>query len=719
MQRLRFQNVCVIAAVLLLLTFLFIKTRAINPDEHNRFSRDLRELRGSDATLNENILKARYGLLTSYDQLVAENEDIKRIQADLQNIPSFVDEPARRQLLRELSAYAQLQQRKEASIEQFKSRNAVINNSLRYFPIAASMLTAKGATEKNGRGTATQAGREITAGANNLLRDVLIYYLAADEELSPQINAQMEALLRRGPAKAEASDLGITVSHARTILRLRPEIDALVKDLVSLPTAAKSEDLLKLYSSQYEQAMRSTNTYRLFLVAFSTLLLGYIGLIIAKLKRATRALNAVNESLEQRVEARTAELSWSNNELRKSEANNRALIHAIPDSMWRTDSSGVFLDIRAAKGEELKIPAGEWAGKSIDRVLPQDIAGQFLSQMKQALETGSTQIFEYELDGDESLNHYEARISLSGENELLTVVRNTTERRQLEGQLRQAQKLESIGQLAAGIAHEINTPTQYVGDNTRFLQDSFKELLDAMQRQTELLATAPDGAETSALKDEARAISDEADLEYLCDEIPKAIRQSLEGVEQISKIVQSMKDFAHPGSAQKKMADLNQALESTITVARNEWKYVAEIVTEFDPQLPAVPCLLGELNQVVLNLIINATHAVAEKLKRDEGSKGVIKVTTGREDEWAVIRISDTGIGIPRAVRSKIFDPFFTTKDVGKGTGQGLAISHRVVKKHGGTITFETEEGVGTTFVIRLPLAEAVPAEQEERALAC
>jgi signal transduction histidine kinase len=192
---------------------------------------------------------------------------------------------------------------------------------------------------------------------------------------------------------------------------------------------------------------------------------------------------------------------------------------------------------------------------------------------------------------------------------------------------------------------------------------------------------------------------------YLAEEIPKAIEQSLEGIERISKIVRSMKEFSHPGTYDKVAIDINRAIENTVTVARSEWKYVAEMMTEYDPSLPLVPCLPGDFNQVILNLIINATHAVSDIVGDGSKGKGAIKVSTHHQGNWAEIRISDTGPGIPEEIRSKIFDPFFTTKEVGKGTGQGLAISHSViVDKHKGTLDFETEAGKGTTFIIRLPI---------------
>lgn len=282
--------------------------------------------------------------------------------------------------------------------------------------------------------------------------------------------------------------------------------------------------------------------------------------------------------------------------------------------------------------------------------------------------------------------------------------REITARRELEAQLQQAQKLESIGQLAAGIAHEINTPTQFVGDNTRFLQEAFGDLTTFTEKSSELIKAADVGPIPRALIEDAKTTMAQADLDYLNEEIPSAIGQSLEGIERVAKIVRAMKDFAHPG-VEKKPVDLNRAIETTITVARSEWKHVAEMVTDLDPALPPVPCLANEFNQVILNMIINAAHAIADARGEDTEHRGTITVTTRYVDDWAEIRIADTGTGIPEHIRSRVFDHFFTTKEVGKGTGQGLGIAHGVViKKHGGEINLESEVGKGTTFIVRLPL---------------
>jgi PAS domain S-box-containing protein len=288
---------------------------------------------------------------------------------------------------------------------------------------------------------------------------------------------------------------------------------------------------------------------------------------------------------------------------------------------------------------------------------------------------------------------------------ILILASEVTARKLLESQLAQAQKLESIGQLAAGIAHEINTPTQYVGDNLRFLEGGFEDLLRLIDTYRKLVEDLGRGIRLDGHVREIQDVTDEIDLDYLMEELPKSIGESLEGVGRVAKIVLSMKEFSHPGTGEMSLTDINKAVESTITVARNEWKYVSEMVTDLDPSLPLVSCIPGELNQVILNIIINASHAIKEQLGENSVEKGVITITTRRNGESCEIRISDTGPGIPEEIRGRIFDPFFTTKEVGKGTGQGLALSHTaIVEKHGGSISFETEIGKGTCFIIGLPL---------------
>jgi len=286
----------------------------------------------------------------------------------------------------------------------------------------------------------------------------------------------------------------------------------------------------------------------------------------------------------------------------------------------------------------------------------------------------------------------------------VVLMEDMTEKLSLERELHQAQKLEAIGQLAAGIAHEINTPIQYVGDNLRFLGESFDDILEICATLQRLVQEGPDGHVQDAVA-QARHVLEEHDLAFLTEEIPQTIAQSKDGVSRVGAIVRAMREFSHPGSEEKVLVDINRALESTLTVSRNEWKYVAEVQTNFDPELPLLRCLPGEINQVFLNLIVNAAHAIGDVVGKDGQKRGLIRLSTRADDGWLEIRIGDSGGGIPEAIQDRIFDPFFTTKKVGVGTGQGLAITRSVVvDKHQGSLRFTTKSGQGTTFIIRLPL---------------
>jgi signal transduction histidine kinase/HAMP domain-containing protein len=314
---------------------------------------------------------------------------------------------------------------------------------------------------------------------------------------------------------------------------------------------------------------------------------------------------------------------------------------------------------------------------------------------------------DYDFDRGEQQRWFAAlgtRFSVGATCHLVLMHLDVTAQKRMELQLQQAQKMESIGQLAAGIAHEINTPIQFIGDNLIFLRGAFRDILGLripVQALLEKLRAGSDTADSARVAGEAL---DKADLEFLQEDIPKAITQSLDGVGRVSKIVNAMKDFSHPGSATRTPSDLNRAIESTTLVCHNEWKYVAELELDLAPGLPPVPCFPDQFNQVMLNLIINAAHAIADRQKDAPAGKGRISIRTRAVGGCAEIRVEDTGTGIPDTIRPRIFDPFFTTKPVGKGTGQGLAIAYAIiVKQHGGTITVASETGQGATFILQLP----------------
>ena len=284
-------------------------------------------------------------------------------------------------------------------------------------------------------------------------------------------------------------------------------------------------------------------------------------------------------------------------------------------------------------------------------------------------------------------------------------LREQQEKELLQVKLLSEQKLASVGQLAAGIAHEINTPIQYVSSNIAFFQESFADIMTFIDSFESFLKA---GEKLPALSKEVQVVAEvreEIDWEYLMEEIPSAIDQSLDGVNKVSSIVLAMKAFSHPGSSEKEQTDLNKLLETTVTVARNEWKYVADISMQLDENLPTVLCMHNEIGQVFLNILINAAHAIGERLSKESTeSKGKITIISKQLEKQAEIKIIDTGCGIPDEIKDLVFDPFFTTKEVGKGTGQGLAIVHDIIlNKHKGTLNVESETGAGTTFIIRLP----------------
>lgn len=271
-------------------------------------------------------------------------------------------------------------------------------------------------------------------------------------------------------------------------------------------------------------------------------------------------------------------------------------------------------------------------------------------------------------------------------------------------ELMQAHKLGAIGQLASGVAHEINTPLQFVGDNLHFAQSAVHDLFSLLGVLRGALEQAPSGAATV---EQLRQAEVDLDFEFVREALPTALARSLQGIERVTKIVRAMKSFAHPDGERLVPADLKTLIESTVMIATNEWKYVADVDLVLDAELPAVPCIAGELNQVVLNLIVNAAHAISDVVG-DSGRKGRITIETSKDATHAEIRVADTGTGIPESARDRVFEPFFTTKEVGKGTGQGLSMAYNcIVKRHRGSITFDTELGAGTTFIVRLPLVSA------------
>ncbi len=425
-------------------------------------------------------------------------------------------------------------------------------------------------------------------------------------------------------------------------------------------------------------------------------------------------LIAERKEVEESLQAEIAERCWAETELESVLTQNAQVLASISSILIGVDTDGIVTTWNRAACAAFSLRASEVLGEQFADCGIRWNWGHIRAAVKTCEEERCPvrldDVSYLTSDGKErflgiTLNpicHHSAEPQ-----GFLLLAADITQRRILESQLATAQKLESIGQLAAGVAHEINTPVQYIGDNLRFLQEAYQSSHRVMLTYQGAFKQL-DPQTQAALQQ----VEEDADANYFAEEIPHAIRQAVESIDRVTHIVRAMKDFSHPGTTDKVPTDMNRALQSTLTVARNEWKYIADLATDFDPDLPLVFCLPAELNQVYLNMIVNAAHAIGDVLGGDSGAKGTLTVSTRCDGEWVEVSIGDTGSGMTEEVKARIFDPFFTTKPVGRGTGQGLSICHNVIiEKHGGSIAVDTAPGRGTTFTIRLPIAQSADKE--------
>lgn len=422
-------------------------------------------------------------------------------------------------------------------------------------------------------------------------------------------------------------------------------------------------------------------------------------------RQAQRHLQELNQRLNETVAARTRHLLDVESQLANVTENLAAVLWRLEaDELGRLRLmflhgavSTVLGDAQPMLGEELH---------GMLRLLHAEDAASVSRGMANLVRTGTPLALDVRLivpEGQRWL-HLAARRSGDDGRRIDGILLDVNGRKHLEAQLLHNQKLESVGQLASGIAHEINSPAQYTRDNVAFLKAAFGSLLKLVRAQDEALVAAG-AALAPELEQRLTMLRNAADLDFVIEEIPVALEQSLEGIDRISRIVNAMKGFTHPGSDDPEPCDLNKLIEDTVTIARNEWKYVAELSLDLDPRMPFVVCFPGELGQVVLNLIVNAAHAI-EEARRPHGGMGRIEVRSRflADPQRVEIRIADDGPGVPEQLRNRIFDPFFTTKPVGKGTGQGLAIARSViVDKHKGSLTLDESVTQGAAFVVSIP----------------
>jgi PAS domain S-box-containing protein len=397
------------------------------------------------------------------------------------------------------------------------------------------------------------------------------------------------------------------------------------------------------------------------------------------------------------VETRSAERRNLSDALAHERNVLRTMIDLIPAFIYAKDAHSRFTACNKLVANRMGAAPGELIGKTDFDFFPREMAEKFFADEQALLKSGKPLVDHEEIvyDKTRGVNRVilTSKVPLHDADGHLTGVVGTgfdiTDRKAAEERMASSDRLESIGRLAAGVAHEINTPIQYLSDSVSFIREGVKELLEYIDALHAAMPQPP--------------VPDE-NVEDLRKEMPPALTLVADGLSRIAEIVRSMKDFAHADQNEMGPTDLNRAIASTLTIARSEYKPVAEVETDYG-QLPPVTCHTSQINQVVLNLVVNAAHAIADKIQRS-GAVGKITVSTRVEGERVVIAIGDTGGGIPEDIRAQIFDPFFTTKEVGRGTGQGLSIARNViVKGHGGELDFTTELGKGTTFYIRLPIS--------------
>jgi len=420
---------------------------------------------------------------------------------------------------------------------------------------------------------------------------------------------------------------------------------------------------------------------------------------IQKFTGHAATLKLTNEAFGQHVEERTRELERSREQYRLIAETTRA----IPFELNLTE--GRFTYIGPQAETVLGVPETRWKEPGyLDALLPRSRESGIRRQLDECA-SGSFETLCAVVTADDRVVELRWTVSCEVVNNtrlLRGLMIDVTEARRLVREMAQGQKLESVGRIAAGVAHEINTSVQFISDSVRFVRHALRDVPHALADYRALTADVLSGKDVIDAAKKAADTDEAADVDYFLKNAPDALDRAIEGIGRVGSIVRSMTEFAHPDARSKADVDLNRAIKTTLNMARNEYKTVAELVTEFG-DIPTVHCHAGDINQVVLNLLLNAAHAISDVVD-GTNAKGRITVRTRGIGDFVEISISDTGDGIPEDVRGRIFEPFVTTKEVGRGTGQGLALSRGiVVEKLKGSLHFETETGKGTTFFIRLP----------------
>ncbi len=693
----------ILAAIVSAIMILLVVTARNGTEAFAETEQTVREINVVNARLDSEIMLLRLGIISNYDKLMTAELEMCRL-CDVQHRDSNEFDNLIFNLRQKLS-----------QIEEFKSVHAIVTNSF-----ASFLKVVKQSLECHRSDPLPY--RSLVDLETKCMR----FYLSSSGDDLNQLEASINVcskLINEGEIIWEGrKKTRQSIRLAKKLIENRNALSEIVNYIVNVPVETMTDVIMREALVVHELQLEVVRKYRIALAGLVVILFGFCVWQFYIAIQQAKQIRSANTSLELRVRERTQDLV---KESRKA-ASFASIVQDSPYEIF-------ILNQINFRMEEVNRGACTGTGWERDELLKKsfhdltpdyDLMG--LHQLFNPLSKGEVTTHEIELKLLQSNGEtYDVLVNLYQSNYnstpvFIAFVVDQTERKLLEQQLSQAQKLESIGQLAAGVAHEINTPMQFIGSNIEFLNSASPRIFNILERLQEMLFSSDLSLEITDRKDEVDELLKSSRYEHLKAQTPGAIADCMDGVERVVEIVRAMKDFSHPGSKEKSLANINELVRSASVVSKNRWKYVAKLDLELSPEIPDIECYPSELNQVLLNLIVNAADAINEHDKGSNDQLGSIKLLTDLKDEWIVIECEDTGGGITDEIRQKVFDPFFTTKDVGKGTGQGLAISHDiVVNKHGGVLELDTEVGIGSTFRFMLPIDDtnALPSDEQRKVL--
>lgn len=724
----------VFALAILITSFFFLSIDRYQ-SSYDKLKPLLSKTQQESLDVDNAMLKIRGGLKVDYDHLVIKTRQLEQLLASLQspqldelirendgNTLARLNVKFQEEIVLPLDKIEELILERVDVIEKFKSHFSILRNSrLIIFQLIDELRQQDLSNE------------EFSRDINSLERFVLHIMQFSESNYRQALKVELQRF-KLNYADIEQSSIddliGFIINHSEIIFSAESTISSLVYSELSLAEQVNTEiesleSQLNLLST--EESQRALYYfYGLVVLSFFTLLFGILQ--ARKSYRLTRQLSEQNENLESLVESRTGFLEAAKEklqiekqesdilfvELERSKTKLNALINNIHGCVYEYCVEDLNIRHISVGVEKIwGIPVADVTNvNTLRKAIHEADVQKYQAGIAEAIHNATSFNIEYRIvkSNDELIWLREMGtviVSDDGSHYIVGIVVDINDFKKagehkikMEEELAHAQKLESVGLLAAGLAHEINTPAQFISDNLIFLQESVKDVLHLvadMQDKTK-------GSDLDSLNQQIDELIEKADIGYLKDEIPMALEQSASGISRISIIVKAMQDYSQP-SQLIGPADINSALKSTIIVSNTEWKHIANIETDFEENLPNVECVISDVNQVVLSMLVNAAHAIDEKQFDSEKLEGMIKVTTKSTDNEVVIEIEDNGIGMSESVKNKVFDQFFTTKEVGKGTGQGLSIAYRLIKdKHQGRIEISSEVGEGTTFRIIIPI---------------